>query len=368
MSRFEHPFAADPRSRWSGSLWALLITLLVHVSVLLLLPPEWLRMQNLQQRADSAQLELALLAAQPPDPAQLRFVEANPQAPENVPDRSDHYSFRNQQAAAPSPSEGLLAAPQIDGEADSQKIVPGAQPAPPPTPGLYAPPAPPGSGDGADGGAAGARAAAAVPPAPPLPPAPAFIQQQPISATGPGSRLTAPGAAREDLAQADPDAPIQVYQPAAPAPLAERGDGAGGVEASRPKPRPRPRLAAELLQGPLMRSRGAVSRRGSLAIDATFSEFGEYQQQFYAALQAGWYQEIEFFQPIDTSTRVLVAFRIQADGSIHDIEVLHSTASEVATIICENALSKRSPFRPWTREMIEVFGTERTLRVVFHYR
>ena len=113
---------------------------------------------------------------------------------------------------------------------------------------------------------------------------------------------------------------------------------------------------------------GSASRRGTLGIDATFSEFGEYQQQFFAALQLGWYQEIEFFQPIDTAARVVVRFRMQADGSIHDIETLHTSAGEVATFICESAISKRSPFRPWTKEMVEVFGQERTLTVSFNYR
>ena len=133
-------------------------------------------------------------------------------------------------------------------------------------------------------------------------------------------------------------------------------------------PRARPTLSPDLIHGPVMRSEGSASRRGTLAIDATFSEFGEYEQQFYAALQAGWYQEIEFFQPIDTSTRVVVSFRITADGLIHDVELLHSTASEIATLICQTALTKRSPFRPWTKEMVKVFGQERTLEVVFHYR
>jgi hypothetical protein len=117
-----------------------------------------------------------------------------------------------------------------------------------------------------------------------------------------------------------------------------------------------------------MRSHGSVSRRGSLAIDATFSEFGEYEQQFYAAVQTGWYQEIEFFQPIDTSTRVQVRFTLYADGRVESVKAVQTSASEIATFICETAITKRSPFRPWTKEMVQVFGQQRTLHVVFHYR
>ena len=91
-------------------------------------------------------------------------------------------------------------------------------------------------------------------------------------------------------------------------------------------------------------------------MDASFSEFGEYEQQFYSALQAGWYQEIDFFQPIDTATRVVIQFVLQADGVIRDIEVLSSNASRIASLLCQNALSKRSPFRVWTREMVDTLG------------
>ena len=117
-----------------------------------------------------------------------------------------------------------------------------------------------------------------------------------------------------------------------------------------------------------MRSKGSASRHGSVSIDATFSEFGEYEQQFYAAIQSGWYQEIEYFQPIDTATRVLVSFTIHQDGSITELNAANSTASDIGTFICEEAISKRSPFRAWTKEMIEVFGIKRDLNIVFHYR
>jgi hypothetical protein len=116
-----------------------------------------------------------------------------------------------------------------------------------------------------------------------------------------------------------------------------------------------------------MQSNSSARRRGALAVDATFSEFGEYERQFYAAVQTGWFQEIDFFQPIDTATQVHVRFTLHADGRVSDVEAVKSNASEIATFICETAISKRSPFRPWTREMVRVFGEERTIRVRFNY-
>jgi len=366
---FINPFGGYREERRLTTFVAIGITLLVHLLFFLSLP-EQLLVGPSADKADESSVELVLLPPEELTPEQLRFVEANPEAPENEPDRKDQYSFRSQQSASETTSDSPLDAPNVDGETDSQKIVQGAlNPSEPVPPGVYAPNAQPGENDGTDGGKAGAQAQPPIAVPQPLP-APDFIQQEPVDDAGPGSSPDLSGKALEVTQAPDPEAPIQVYQPQEPMPTpqVEAGDGNGGAEVARPTPRPRPRLAPELVQGPLMRSTGTASRRGALAIDATFSEFGEYQQQFFAALQAGWYQEIEFFQPIDTATMVRVRFTIESNGSVRDVEVIDSNASEIATLICETAITKRSPFRPWTKEMVEVFGSERTLNVVFHYR
>lgn len=347
-----------------------MIALLLHLSLLVVVPDKFL-MPSAALDVQDEPLEIILLPPEPLTVDELKFVEANPEVPENEPDRKDQFSFRAQQASDHSLKEALLDAPNVDGEKNSQKIIQGAMlPSTPLTPGIYVPAVQLGEGEGTDGGKTGAQARQMLPPAEPLP-APDFIQQKPINVDGPGSSLKTPSAGKEMVQIPDPEARINLYTPQPQTTLQQRqqeSDGSGGAPDAKPMPRARPTLSPDLIHGPVMRSEGSASRRGALAIDATFSEFGEYQQQFYAALQAGWYQEIEFFQPIDTSTRVVVGFRITADGVIHDVELLHSTASEIATLICQTALTKRSPFRPWTKEMVIVFGQERMLEVVFHYR
>ena len=358
---------SDRESRWV-TLLAVLATLFVHVGLVLVLPEELMPLNkgdtNPEQK-DAEVYEIKLV-----DLVEARFVEASPQAPENEPDLKDQYSYRAQQAADNSPLSDTANKPKVDGEEDSQKILQGSlQKTPPVEPGVYAPAARPGEGEGDQGGKLGAPNELVLPQlAKPLP-APNFIQQDAASELGPGSRIDLVGEALEVFEVPDPDAPINVYRPQ---PLAEQvqqvGDGSGGSLEAQSTPRARPRLSPELVAGPLMRSHGSTSRRGSLAIDATFSEFGEYEQQFYAAVQTGWYQEIEFFQPIDTSTRVQVRFTLFADGRVENVKAVQTSASEIATFICETAITKRSPFRPWTKEMVQVFGQQRTIHVVFHYR
>jgi hypothetical protein len=361
-------FAADTRESRGAIVIAILATLLVHVAVVLVLPAELMPINDVGAKDDAANeiYEISLVE----NPVEPRFVEASLEAPENEPDRTDQYSFRAQQAADESPLEDALNQPKVEGEEDSQKILQGAlEQVPPVEPGIYSPAARLGAGEGDQGGELGQPSEVAMlMPSQPLP-APAFIQQDPVAEAGPGSRRDLVGEAQQVLDTPDPDAPINVYrsQPVAE-PTQPVGNGAGGVPDAQPAPRARPRLAPELITGPLMRSQGSASRRGSLAIDATFSEFGEYQQQFYAAIQTGWYQEIEFFQPIDTSTRVQVRFTIYSDGRVEGVKTVQTTASEIATFICETAIIKRTPFRPWTKEMVQVFGQQRTLDVFFHYR
>lgn len=303
------------------------------------------------------------------EPAEQRYVEANPEAPENEPDLSERYSFRNQQAADESPLSDPENTPRVEGESEeAAKILQGIlEQSPPVTPGVFAPNQRPGEGEGNAGGEAGNPSEAmAAEVAQPMP-APDFIEQEVVAEAGPGSRPDPAGKSPEVVERPEPDAPIDVYRPPAERQPQTTAANGGGSPERTAKPRPRPRLAPELTTGTLMQSNSSARRRGALAVDATFSEFGEYERQFYAAVQTGWFQEIEFFQPIDTATQVLVRFTLHADGRVSDVEAVKSNASEIATFICENAISKRSPFRPWTREMVRVFGEERTIRVRFNY-
>lgn len=359
-----HPLDVDPNLRWRSISLAAAITLLIHLLLLLSLPERFLPAQRQSATEAAATYEISLV-----EPQSMRYVEANPEVVENEPDRTEQYSFRAQQAADENPLSDASKLPSSAGEAESMKIVQGQlEQSPPLQPGVYSPTARPGEGDGVEGGKLGAEAQALLAPVVPRP-APDFIRQKPAEADGPGSSLDLRGKAQEQIEQPDPDVPLNLYRPPTQEQAqVEVADGAGGAAEARPMPRVRPRLAPELITGPLLQSQSSASRRGQLALDATFSEFGEYEQQFYAAIQTGWYQEIEFFQPIDTATRVQVRFRIKADGTVDQVEAVQSTASKIATVICVTAISKRSPFRPWTEEMVQVFGTERWINVVFHYR
>ena len=65
-----------------------------------------------------------------------RFVEANSEVPENPPDDTSNFSFRDQQAAQPEASASLVTedTPQVKGEEETVKIADSAEQTPPPQP------------------------------------------------------------------------------------------------------------------------------------------------------------------------------------------------------------------------------------------
>ena len=96
-----NPFTPyDRESRWV-TLLAFLATLFVHLGVILVVPEEL--MPRNQGDTDEVQKEVKAYEISLVDPAEARFVEASPEAPENEPDRKDQYSYRAQQAADDSP-------------------------------------------------------------------------------------------------------------------------------------------------------------------------------------------------------------------------------------------------------------------------
>jgi len=122
-----NPFESARRTQQQVSLVALLVALLFHVGILLVLPDELLLSDSAAVAMYDEPLEVEIVPMESILPDELKFVEANPEAPENEPDRKDQYSFRAQQAADEQLKAALLEAPNVDGEEDSQKIIQGAQ-------------------------------------------------------------------------------------------------------------------------------------------------------------------------------------------------------------------------------------------------
>lgn len=254
----------DTRSVQIGLIW----TLLVHL-LLLLLAPQVFRSEfapgRFVQPGTSARnydveftpesLGVKPLPASPESPSQ--FVETNPDANNNVPDRTDNFGAQNQQAAQLVPDkDSTLRMPKTEGKKDFQndsQVVTGQLQKPELTQ-----------------------------PSPPAQEQPATEQP---SQTPQKLQVPLPGFVKS---QGDnPDAfgteTVQFPEPSTGADQHVAGDrntlnltGAGAKAApdARPQPLPRPRLTP-VRPGILQDRPVGVSNAGRIGVDAHFSKFGQ---------------------------------------------------------------------------------------------
>lgn len=240
-------------------------------------------------------------------PPKLRFAETNPAANQAVPKTEPFTSSRNQTAAQPVPEKmpTVSPLPRSAGTSEQIRLAQGK----------------PRSIDQSQSAPAAQPAISMVPPAKVAPP------------PGPGKSAAQP----------------------APAPVAANPD--------------RPRASAPSgTFGLLLRRPVGVSRAGSLAIDARFSNYGDYTQRMMEAIQSSWWSIIERsrFEGVSRG-HVVVSFRLHRDGTVTDAKVLGSEVTRVMTLACKDAVMAPAPYDIWRADMVAMYGESDTVTINFHY-
>ena len=293
--------------------------------------------------------------AQQPKPADpFKFVETNPEAPENTPDKTNNFAAQNQQVAQPvATPDGKSDRPAMEGKKDfeSNQIVNGrlSQPTE-----ISPPVAPP----------------VEVPPAEKTV-APPRAEQNPLSGTekfegenkdGIGGSL----AKRLDNARAVPERVEGV-------PDAKQIDGATSMQpAIDPRrPMPRPQLVKTVQARPaiLAENKFGTTNIGNIAVDARWSNYGQYLQKMIETVQIQWERIIisQKANPVNGS-RVTVKFIMDDQGRIERIVAVDTTANEVATAACVSGISDPAPYGPWTDDMKAVLGSHQEMTFTFYYQ
>lgn len=148
-----------------------------------------------------------------------------------------------------------------------------------------------------------------------------------------------------------------------------------GKSAPKPSPAPvsanpeRPRASAPSgTTGLLLRRPVGVNRAGSLAIDARFSNYGDYTQRMMEAIQSSWWSIIERsrFEGVSRG-RVTVRFRLHRDGTVTDAQVLGTEVTRVMTLACKDAVMAPAPYDIWRADMVAMYGESDTVTINFHY-
>jgi len=313
-------------------------------------------------------------APEPEPPPLPKFVETNPDVPENEPDETINESNRNQQAAQEEPDPTLPTdnAPTIEGEETvSQKIIQGQfqlQPPQPPPPGLFTLPNPNQPNQPKEETAEGKDPKKVAAPPPP-PPSPLTIEE------GEGEGVATKEQKEFPQAQPNTQKVIPLSLPTNPDPNAtaqkeqipQRAQPQTQPQPLRPLPRPK--LPASVVPGPLKNNPNSAPRKGRVAIDAKWSEYGEYSQRMVAAISLQWNKLVynANLQSLPVS-KVHVRFILNKFGQIESIEVKDNTAGQLPAFFCTDAIESRAPFGPWTEAMITTFGDQTDVNIHFHYR
>lgn len=244
-------------------------------------------------------------------PAKLRFAETNPVANQAVPKAAPFTSSRNQTAAQPVPEKmpSNSALPKSAGTSPEIRLAQGK----------------PRSIDQSQ--------------AQPTP-APAISMAGPKSAPPPG-----PGKAA-----------ARPVPKAAPAPTPANPD------------RPRASIPSGTA-GLLLRNSVGVNRAGAVAIDARFSQYGDYTQRMLEAIQSSWWSIIERsqFEGVNRG-RVTVRFRLHRDGTVTDATILSNEVTRVMSLACKDAVMAPAPYDTWRADMVALYGESDIVTINFYYR
>lgn len=244
-------------------------------------------------------------------PARLRFAETNPLANQAVPKTAPFTSSRNQTAAQPVPEKlpSNSALPKSAGTSPEIRLAQGR----------------PRSIDQSQAQPTPAPAIAMAGPRTAPPPGPGKAAARPVPKAAPAP------------APADPERP-----------RASIPSGTAGL---------------------LLRNSVGVNRAGAVAIDARFSQYGDYTQRMLEAIQSSWWSIIERsqFEGVQRG-RVTVRFRLHRDGTVTDATILSNEVTRVMSLACKDAVMAPAPYDVWRADMVALYGESDIVTINFYYR
>ncbi|MDE3083698.1 MAG: hypothetical protein KGJ37_00575 [Verrucomicrobiota bacterium] len=303
------------------------------------------------RRPQQFNIEIAPEAFTAPKPKPPnRFVETNPNAPENIPDKTRNFAAQNQQAAQPKPSPktggdhpatkgrtDVNSAQIVSGNLSKTQVIPSA-PTPPQT---------------------SQNSKAQVAPRREQNPLPGFEKIK-------GEDKDAFGGNVAKIAENSQDVPKKV-EGQKNVPLIE-GANSNMPQIDPKHPLPRPRLDRNVRPAIFSQNPVGTSNIGLAAWDARWNSYGEYLQRLIDVVQAEWDNLLSNAGSLPPSgSKVIVTFRINSQGKISKIVKVDSTAGDLGSSYCVSAITDRSPYDKWSEDMVTTLGDEQELTFTFFY-
>ena len=302
------------------------------------------------------------------------YTQTNPDAPENEPDEADTFAARSQQAAQEELPDEIdpenRPSSESEDDIETNQFITGDL-----SPPELSPPPAPQSQESEEN-----EPSEPQPLITPITPTQPLAQQIPIPGEQEEKDPDETGLAEVDHDETEAPTNVNEYiegeaeegeedaqEFAALRPAVNPQNSQQVTDPSQPTPRPRPRLP-KVAPGPVRNHLPGVSRTGRIAVDAKFSEFGEYMERLIEAVSARWNSLANEATVDERRTKAVIKFVLDKNGYIRDMENMPGTTSKFLGIyMARTAVEDGAPYGPWTPEMVEVFGDDEEVTFSFHY-
>ncbi|HVW20325.1 MAG TPA: hypothetical protein VHC86_03850 [Opitutaceae bacterium] len=344
------PFFQDPEKR-SVEI-GIFATILIHLLLLLLIPavfPNRPGAAHANRPTPRSKFNIEMAPPPRPSPAK-KFVEANPNANNNIPDKTNNIAAQNQTAAQEKPNpKGDSDHAALEGRKDIQstQVVSGTlnqeQERIPPTP--QTPPTPP-------------KQATAAP----------KKAQNPLSGFDKMEGETKDSFGTNTGPRADNNQAIPKRVEGSKTATDNAAAAADSPQIDPLHPRPRRSLAQHVRPAVFAENKVGTRNIGLAAYDAKWDSYAEYLQRLIESVQVEWDRILmaSAVYPPHGST-VTVKFILDSKGRVKTLVDVQSTSSDQGKTACEAAITDRSPYGEWTKEMIATLGDQQTLTFTFLY-
>jgi hypothetical protein len=287
-------------------------------------------------------------------PEPFKFVETNPEAPENTPDKTVNFAAQNQQVAQEKPTpDGTNDTPALEGQTERQtnQIVNGQLTKP-------------------------IEHLEAIPPAPETPP-----QEQSVAAQQRAEQNPLSGFEKKEGESQDTFGTNLAKSTENTRPIPERIEGAKvpliqdavamqpAIDRNRPRPRPQIVQTIKARPAVLTENKFGTKNIGPTAVDARWSNYGSYLQRMIDTVQIQWERILVEWNALPASgSTVTVKFIMDDEGRIAQIVNVDTTANETSSRACVSAITDRAPYGAWTDDMKAVLGTKQEMTFTFYYQ
>jgi hypothetical protein len=142
-------------------------------------------------------------------------------------------------------------------------------------------------------------------------------------------------------------------------------------EKSNTQRKTRPRLSPAITSGPILENFSSAPRIGKIAIECRMSAHGVYVKKMLLAVEKQWHLLIQgarsYIQYDQLPRKVVYRFSLSSDGSIQNLSQLYDKKENMGSELCRQSIASRSPFGEWNEEMINSFGHSDEVTITFEY-